>query len=391
MNKFRIKDLAIINPRLNRERHKADTVVSFVPMAAVSDKSYQIEKEETGILSQYAKGYTYFEKGDLLLAKITPCFENGKLTIAHISHEIGFGSTEFYVLRANPKMILAKFLFYILRSSKFKSLGKRNMTGSAGQKRLRKDFLENYQIVLPSLDEQLNIINILDQTEFLRNKRNDVINLLDSYIDSVFLDIFGDPGKNINKYKEVLLKEVSVKITDGEHITPKRTSFGIKLLSARNVKNGYIDFDAGVDYISTEEYQRIIRRCNPEFGDLLISCSGTIGRVTTIDINEPFTLVRSAALVKPDKEKINVKYLEYYLRSSYLQNLMIKSVNQSSQANLFLGQINKLPILVPPLDKQNLFVDIVQKKDLTKAIILKQLDQFDYLFQSLTQKSFSAN
>src|SRR3989344_7567226 len=157
MSNLKIKDVATINPRFDKANYKIDTSVSFIPMAAISDKNYKIEKEDEGVLSKYLKGYTYFEKGDILLAKITPCFENGKIAIANISHMIGFGSTEFIVIRTNPKIILTKFLFYILRSEKFMALGKNNMTGSAGQKRLRRDFLENYPIILPSLEEQQNI------------------------------------------------------------------------------------------------------------------------------------------------------------------------------------------------------------------------------------------
>ena len=117
--------------------------------------------------------------------------------------------------------------------------------------------------------------------------------------------------------------------------TPKKLGMdwsdsGYLALSALNVKNGYIDYDAGLDYVEEDEFRRMYKRCNPEKGDILISCSGTIGRVTQIKTDEKFVLVRSAALVKPNSEFINSTYLEYYLQSDFMQREMLKNANIDS-------------------------------------------------------------
>jgi type I restriction enzyme S subunit len=283
------------------------------------------------------------------------------------------------------QILLPKFIYYFFLSIKDDLL--KQAVGGA-QPNISQLKIREQQIPIPPIEIQERIIIMLDRTDSLRQKRRESIQLFDKYLTSVFVEMFGEPDKNHHKYEEVRLKDVSVKITDGEHTTPKRTDSGIKLLSARNVKNGYIDFEAGVDYIPTEEYERIIKRCNPEFGDLLISCSGTIGRVTAVNITEPFTLVRSAALIKPDKEKIDVKYLEYYLQSAYMQYLMFRSVNQSSQANLFLGQINKLPILVPPLNLQKEFTRLVDKQNHAKKKMIEQKGELDLQFEALMHETF---
>lgn len=284
--------------------------------------------------------------------------------------------------------IIPEYLYYVL---KYNAKSIEDSCPGTTYKEISKSKIGNYRIPLTSLEEQKRIVTTLDLANDLYQKRKQAIKLLDEYLNSVFLEMFGDQSKNIKDYRKALLSEVSIKITDGEHVTPKRTTSGIKLLSARNVKNGYIDLDAGVDYIPVEEYERIKKRCNPEFGDLLISCSGTIGRITTINITEPFTLVRSVALIKPDKDEIEVKYLEYYLRSSYIQSLILRSVNKSSQANLFLGQINKLPILVPTMEIQKKFVEVVEKKELLKQKMSAQLEHLEIQFQALMQKYFSPN
>jgi type I restriction enzyme S subunit len=136
-------------------------------------------------------------------------------------------------------------------------------------------------------------------------------------------------------------------ITDGEHATPMRTSTGYYLLSARNILNGRIDL-RDVDFVGAEEYRRIRRRCNPESGDVLISCSGTVGRVAVVPDGLECVMVRSAALVKPDPIKLSGRYAQYFLQSSAGQDQIAASLNQGAQANLFLGQIGKLRIALPP-------------------------------------------
>ena len=146
-------------------------------------------------------------------------------------------------------------------------------------------------------------------------------------------------------------KKVSEKITDGDHHTPIRADEGVYLLSARNILNGRISL-SDVDYVPEFEYERMIKRCHPECGDILISCSGTIGRVTVIPANLKCCLVRSAALVKLDNEQINGKYVETILHSSIMQSQIKASQKQAAQPNLFQGQIEALLIPVPALNEQ---------------------------------------
>jgi type I restriction enzyme S subunit len=143
------------------------------------------------------------------------------------------------------------------------------------------------------------------------------------------------------------LFDISKRITDGEHLTPKRSSNGYYLLSARNILDGRIDL-SDVDYVGPEEYRRIRQRCNPEPGDILISCSGTVGRVAIVPDGFECVMVRSAALVKPDFTKVSGHYAQYFLQSAAGQNQILVSLNQGAQANLFLNHIQDLCIALPP-------------------------------------------
>lgn len=154
--------------------------------------------------------------------------------------------------------------------------------------------------------------------------------------------------------------DLATKVTDGEHNTPERSDSGHYLLSARNVQNGYIDL-TNVDYVPDHEFERIRKRCNPNLGDILLSCSGSVGRVAVVDRDNAYAMVRSAALVKPSRANINPKYLEYALRSPTLQTQIVQRSKKSAQANIFIGQIMLLVVPVPPLAEQHRIVKKVEE------------------------------
>ena len=157
-----LSELAELNPR-RKFPTTDDYPVTFLPMAAVSEDG-SILHEEVRLLSQVRKGFTYFERGDVLVAKITPCFENGKGCLTQdISQDVGFGSTEFHVMRPEGSD-MGKFLHLVAQSSRFRKEGERSMTGSAGQKRVPADFIANYKVPSPgryalqSLGSRLNAV-----------------------------------------------------------------------------------------------------------------------------------------------------------------------------------------------------------------------------------------
>jgi type I restriction enzyme S subunit len=148
-------------------------------------------------------------------------------------------------------------------------------------------------------------------------------------------------------WKVFPLSECAKRITDGEHLTPRRSASGYYLLSARNVLNDRIDL-SDVDYVEDGEYRRIRQRCDPETGDVLISCSGTIGRAITVPNGFKCVMVRSVALVKPDPETVIGEFVKYFLQSYMGQKQIFASLNQGAQPNLFLSHIQGLRIPVPP-------------------------------------------
>ena len=153
----------------------------------------------------------------------------------------------------------------------------------------------------------------------------------------------------------VQVQDICSKITDGEHSTPQRSESGHYLLSARNVTNDGISL-GDVDYVPTEVFNRIRSRCDPSIGDILISCSGSIGRIAMVDKNDAYSMVRSAAMIRPVSGQLNLHYLMSSLQSPFLQTQMIKRSKKSAQANLFLGAISCLVLPLPPVKEQSKIV-----------------------------------
>ena len=165
---WRLEPIAVvceIKPRKAEARCKisADDLVSFVPMESLGIDQKFLTTTRTRPLSEVAGSYTYFADGDVLLAKITPCFENGKLGIAaDLMNGIGFGSSEYIVFRPNAS-IVKDWLYYFLSRESFRKEGAERMTGAVGHKRVAKDFIESYLIPVPLLLEQHRIVSILDE------------------------------------------------------------------------------------------------------------------------------------------------------------------------------------------------------------------------------------
>lgn len=175
---MRFTDCVEFNPKKSEVKDMQDVEVSFVPMECVGvDGSFNIR--ENGPVSNYYKGYTYFRDGDVLLAKITPCFENGKAAIAEgCMNGIGFGTTEFHVARPKAGVSNSYWIKYMLKNDSVHELATINMTGSAGQKRIQTPFFDKLTIYCPPIELQNQFADFVNQV----NKSKLVIkNLLQIY------------------------------------------------------------------------------------------------------------------------------------------------------------------------------------------------------------------
>lgn len=159
---IKFEDIGEVNPRFSKEGIVEDIEVTFLPMRRVEELTGKMDLSITKKLSKVMKGYTPFRNGDLLFAKITPCMENGKVAIADkLTNDIGFGSTEFHVIRLSEE-VPREFFFYYITQESFRKEAKRKMKGTAGQLRVPADYIRQVPIPCASLHEQSKIIEEIE-------------------------------------------------------------------------------------------------------------------------------------------------------------------------------------------------------------------------------------
>lgn len=394
--RVKLADLVKFNPRLTKSFGPEDPV-SFVPMAAVDAETSTMLTFEERRYADVSKGYTPFEDGDILVAKITPCFENGKLAQAKIAHPAGFGSTEFHVLRPRDGGLDSRYLLHYLRQGKIRHAGERKMTGSAGQRRVPLHFLENLYIPLPPLDEQRRIAAVLDHVEALRVKRRGTIARLGEITQSIFLDMFGDPtvgreNRDLRAFRDV--------VSEFRYGTSIRSQFeGVPTLRIPNVTNGEIDTsDLKLVPVSRSELNRL-RLID---GDLLfVRTNGNpnlVGRCAIYNHDvatqagrpgKDFIYASYLIRARPKKDIVFPVYLREFMLGTFGRRaLRSRCKTSAGQFNINTEGLGAIEIPVPPLDLQCDYVrrvEAVAKLQVRHRAYLAELDTF---FASLQYRAF---
>ena len=165
-NGWKLADLcevAELNPRLDKSAHTGNPMVSFVPMPRVEAGTGTIDVSQTRSLEEVKKGYTPFREGDVLFAKITPCMENGKMAVVPpLKNDLGFGSTEFHVLRPYCETS-AQYVYFFVSSESFRRDAEHNMTGAVGQRRVPTSYLADQFVPVPPAAEQRRIVAKIEE------------------------------------------------------------------------------------------------------------------------------------------------------------------------------------------------------------------------------------
>lgn len=352
----RLADVVDINPKISVDA--AQESVAFLAMADVTEGG-QIAQIQSRSLSEVSKGYTVFQNDDVLLAKITPCFENGKAVhVAGLFSGVGFGSTEFHVLRPSSK-VDGRFLFHLIWNPLFRQQGAKRMTGSAGQKRVPTAFLADYELELPSVAEQKRIAAILDKAESLRRKRQEAIRLADDFLRAAFIDMFGDPTANNWQWPERTIVEIAI-VTTGN--TPSRDNdvyYGnfIEWIKSDNINTTSHWLTQAREKLS--ELGASVGRAAPAGSTLMTCIAGSascIGNVAMTDRKVAFN------------QQINALTPRAGIAPEFLYSLLLfsKARIQSVSTNSMKGMVSKgvlerISLIWPPEKLQAQFVEIFQR------------------------------
>ena len=256
-----------------------------------------------------------------------------------------------------------RYVYQYLNNNRFETDCINNSNGIA-QKNLSTEWLKDYSIFIPDINVQNKIVDELEKIqEIIRIKKNQ-IKEFNELIKSQFVEMFGDIKDT--KYKVMKLEELTNLITDGEHKKPNYTEYGKPFISVVNITTGDLKFD-NCKFVSAEDSLKFQKRCKPERNDILYTKVGaTYGRSAIVNTDREFSLYVSVCLIKPKSELINPIFLNYTMRQPYVKIQADKCIKGIGVPDLHLIEIKKFNIIVPPIELQNQFAEIVKQIDKQK-------------------------
>ena len=385
---MKLGDVCKINPK--GIPTSDDTEVSFIPMQNVTEDG-RIDTSQIRKYCDVKKGFTNFQENDILFAKITPCMENGKGAIARgLKNGIGAGSTEFHIMRPNFEKITSEWLYYLTSWPVFRKECEKNMTGSAGQKRVPKLFLENYNIKIPSLDEQRRIAAVLNKVSGLIAKRREQLDKLDELVKARFVEMFGNFIFDRDRWEICKVGLVADTIDpQPSHRTPPVSTDGIPYIGIAecNYETWHIDFEKArkVGKNVLREHQE---RYTLDNGDFIIGKIGTIGKPFPIPAKQTYTLSANTILIKPIKNKVMPQFLFAVFQSEYMDRIIDAEKKSTSQPAFGIQKVRNIEMPLPPMKLQQGFSDFVEQLDKSKLTIQQSLDKLEVLKKALMQQYF---
>ena len=340
-------------------------------------------------------GEKFLRKGDIIIEKSGG---SDKFPVGRVVYFDGDDNTYLFnnftgLLRVKePKMWYPRYVFYSLFAN-YKRGGTRMFENkTTGLHNLKTDdYVSRYEVTEIDMIEQVSVCDKLDKLYEIINERKQQLELLDELVKARFVEMFGDTGTNPLGWEEHRLDEFIDFLTSGSRgwaqyfVDNKNELF----LTIKNVKNNHITLE-NIQYINAPNNKEA-DRTKVKAGDLLISITADIGRTGVVDNNIAECgayINQHLSLVRLDKTKINPLYVSYFLETEGGRR-QFESKNQNGvKAGLNFDAIKSLKILVPPLVKQNIYLDFVHQIDKSKVAIKKSLDETQILFDSLMQKYF---
>ncbi len=384
-----LSEIAEVNPGLSRDLALQD-LCSFVPMEAIDETLGEIATANTVPAAEVARGYTPFQQGDVLFAKITPCMENGKCAVAqNLANGVGFGSTEFHVIRPRDAAI-ADWIYYFLRQQSVRDSLERRMTGSAGQRRVPSRAVEELEILLPPLAEQRRIAAILRAADDERRRRRYTQSLSDGLLREVFVRMFGDPATNPLGWEVRKLGESIDFVTSGSRGWADHYSdSGARFIRVQNLHDHTLDLE-DIAFVTPPQTAETVRtRVQPN--DILLAITGaTIGLCALVpcDIGESY-VSQHVAIIRLGTELIPV-FASSFISHPRGGQLQISAINYGdTKPGLGLDQIRDLNIICPPPGLQRKFAAIVAKHEQIRRQQQESARQSDHLFETLLHRAFA--
>lgn len=388
--------------------------VSFVGMQDVSE-SAQLSNQSSVLVKDLKPGLTYFERGDVLVAKITPCFENGKgCHTSGLNTEIGFGSTEFHVLRARNE-INSKLIYYWSITKKLRTDLEDEMVGSAGHKRVPLKAIQDYLVVYPESSEEQNAIAsalsdvdaLIEGVEKLIAKKQSIktATMQQLLTGKTRLPEFArHPDGSAKGYKTTELGEVPEdwKINtlpsvawfqEGPGVRNYQfTTSGVKLLNGTNIEHGRLNLEKTDRFISEKLAYGQYSHFMLDEEDILIACSGvSIDRfdekVTVIKTEHlPLCLNTSTMRFKVNSKLAYPEYFRFFLTSDVFKEQIGGKATGSAQLNFGPFHVKQVKVLLPSDAEQSVIATILSDMDAEIEQLQNRLSKTRQIKQGMMQE-----
>ena len=320
---MKLSDIALFNPR---ESIKKGQLAKKIAM----DKLQPFNRDVPEFSIEEFKGGTKFRNGDTLMARITPCLENGKIAKVNIldEDEIGFGSTEYIVFRAIENLSDPDYLYYLVCSPIVRDVAIKSMVGSSGRQRVQTDVVENIEIAVPTLIEQRKIGKLLSSIDDKIAINSRINNNLEQQIEALLQQLINDDNTSevaLGDYLYIKGRIGWKGLKKSEYLSKS----GYRIINGETLTKSGIDWNKA-GYISSERYEE-----SPEImlkvSDILLSKDGTIGKIGYVDsLDLPTSVASGIFVIRNNQPNIVSTTFIYYLLKSQLFKAFIAARTEGS-------------------------------------------------------------
>lgn len=336
MTKYKLGEIIELNPR---ESIKKGNIARKIAMDDLGEFKRDIESYS---YSEY-KGGTKFRNYDTLMARITPCLENGKTSFVNIleENEVAFGSTEYFVFRAKQDIINPYYLYYLVTTDKFREVAIKSMSGTSGRQRVQKDQILDFSVDLPSLEDQEKImkpLKLIDDKISLNTKLNTNLN---SLLECIFNNYYHHKNDTVSTKLELISEVRSANRIFAKEYRNKGIPFlrgkEISLLSQGNSPTDTL-------FISIEKYKKL--KNIPKAKDILVTSVGTIGNIYQVEnFRLPF-YYKDGNIIQITPHKGFENYIYLWLNSKFGDKEIVSATIGSTQKALTISAIKKFKLYI---------------------------------------------
>jgi type I restriction enzyme S subunit len=382
----------LFQENIKRKKLKDTDAVVFIGMQDV-DENATIKTFTELNYSQVKSGFTYFERNDVLVAKITPCFENGKGGFANnIPTDVGFGSTEFHILRAREN-VDPRYIYFQTKRPRFRNELEGEMVGSAGHRRVPFASIQNYELETKhSEKEQTAIANALSDVDALITSLEKLIAKKRAIKTAAMQQLLtgkkrlpGFEGDwsiiSMNTGASLKARIGWQALTTNEYLDQG----DFYLVTGTDFKGGRVDWST-CHYVDEWRYNQD-RNIQLQNGDVLLTKDGTIGKVGYVDkLDAPATLNSGVFVIRPVKESFHPLFLFYILSSRIFDNFLNRITAGSTITHLYQKDFVTFEFSAPSLNEQEAISEMLSAMDDEIELLQYRLNKTQQLKQGMMQE-----